>query len=111
MKASDRFNSFTSSGASEYSIIPQEVFDECCKTDPCENVCCMCDYGVEPILPGCCELSGLAHPAHKLIQSASFSFKVVDRSFTVRPSDSHPHDKSSVVGNREKPMCDFGEVN
>jgi len=38
----------------EYGVIPQEIWDACCKpTDPCANVCCECDYG-DPPPPECC---------------------------------------------------------
>ena len=38
----------------EYGIIPDDVWNECCKPDPCANACCECDYG-EPPPPECCD--------------------------------------------------------
>ncbi|GMV41590.1 MAG: hypothetical protein AMXMBFR64_33060 [Myxococcales bacterium] len=38
----------------EYGIIPDDVWDQCCKPDPCANVCCDCDYG-DPPPPECCK--------------------------------------------------------
>jgi MoaA/NifB/PqqE/SkfB family radical SAM enzyme len=35
----------------DYGIIPEDVYKECC--DPCKDVCCDCDYG-EPPPPQCC---------------------------------------------------------
>jgi len=38
----------------EYGVIPDPVYEACCAIDPCEDVCCECDYGVPPP-PECCE--------------------------------------------------------
>jgi hypothetical protein len=38
----------------EYGIIPDDVYEACCKPDPCANACCDCDYG-DPPPPECCK--------------------------------------------------------
>lgn len=38
----------------EYGVIPDPVYEACCAVDPCEDVCCNCDYGMPPP-PECCE--------------------------------------------------------